>query len=82
MSESVQDVYGIPNYTGVHQCRQGKRGGGVSIFVKDTVQFKERIDLALSNDCIECVFVEIDGKTVGIQKMSLWVLFTDHQILT
>jgi len=65
LSVDTKDIYSIPDYTSVHQCRQERRGGGVSLYVHNSVQFKERVDISYSNNCIECVFIEIDRKVLG-----------------
>ena len=55
------DMYSIPNYRGVHKTRNGRRGGGVSLFIHESIEFTNRDDLSLLfNDVIESVFVEID----------------------
>jgi len=68
LQESTMDIYGIANYTATHQCRQGRRGGGVSLYVHNSIPYKERNDLLCNSDCIESVFIEFDGKMVGCQQ--------------
>jgi len=65
LTENNKDLYGITNYVSLHECRQDKRGGGVSLFIHNSVDFKNRPDLNQFNDCIESLFIEVDGRSVG-----------------
>ena len=55
---SVQ-CYGINGYKGEHQFRVDRRGGGVSIFICNTIDYKSRTDLNILNENTESVFIEI-----------------------
>jgi len=68
LNESNKDLYGIPNYVSLHKCRHDKRGGGVSLFIHNTVDFKNRPDLNQFNESIESMFIELDGKSIGKQR--------------
>ena len=50
-------LYNFPGFNMISNCRSG-RGGGVSIMLQENFSYKERHDLWLMNDSIECVFVE------------------------
>ena len=63
LSDTNLDLYSmcIPSYQAVHKTRKGRRGGGVSLFIHESIDFKIRNDLNLVfNDVVESVFVEID----------------------
>ena len=40
-------------------CRKHKAGGGVSLFIKEHVQYKNRTDLNILNEYMESNFIEI-----------------------
>ena len=46
----------ISGYNFIHHHRVNRAGGGVGIYLRDHLEFKHRVDLALSCDCVEsCV---------------------------
>lgn len=55
-------LYELPGYNSVHAIRQSRTGGGVSIFVKQNLNFIQRDDLILNNDegNVESIFVELE----------------------
>ena len=46
-------LYELPNYTSIHQVRHDRNGGGVSIYIPNSLSFK-----VLSNLCINSVDIE------------------------
>ena len=52
-------TYELPNYISTHQARSDRRGGGVSIYIHNSLKFKERSDLAINNKDIESLTLEI-----------------------
>ena len=52
------DAYFVSGYNKIDKTRNSGQGGGVSILLKEGIQFKERNDLSIVNDDIECIFVE------------------------
>ena len=60
LREHSCNLYGLENYDFVENHRKDKTGGGVGIFVNKSVQFKERNDLCLFDEYIECVIIEVD----------------------
>ena len=44
-----------------HQVRSDRRGGGVSIYVHKTFDFRVRSDLSVNNKDIESISVEISS---------------------
>ena len=60
LREHSCNLYGLENYDFVENHRKDKTGGGVGIFVYKSVQFKERNDLCLFDEYIECVIIEVD----------------------
>jgi exonuclease III len=49
----------INGYHTVSKYRQQKSGGGVSILVRDTIQYNVRDDISVFSDSVENVFIEI-----------------------
>ena len=54
------DLYDRDGYTHCKKYRANRRGGGISLFIKDTIKYKERHDLDLVSDPTESIFIEID----------------------
>ena len=53
----------IPGYTHVGNYRKNKKGGGVSILIRDGISYKRRLDLDVFEEGLtESVFVEIRSK--------------------
>jgi len=58
-------IYKIPGYNHVVKSRDG-RGGGVALYVIDSLKFNVRADLnAIANPSFECIFVEITSSEFG-----------------
>ena len=49
----------IPNYTPIHQPRLSKKGGGVCIFLHNSLTYKVREDLSINNSHCESITIEI-----------------------
>ena len=61
MKNSTRDQYTPKGLTHVFDDREKKRGGGASIFIKDSVQYKERKDLKsdFHGDLTISCFIEV-----------------------
>ena len=55
----------ISKYNHEYRHRTQQVGGGVSIFLRDNLEYSVRDDLSLCNECIESVYVEIDRRCIG-----------------
>ena len=56
-------LYQVPNYTPIHIIRKGSRkGGGVTLFVHSSLNYKERHNVSKSSDIIKTLSVEIINK--------------------
>ena len=52
-----------PNYTPIHQIRNnGQRGGGVAIYVHNSLDFKIPKSQSINSNDIECACIEINRK--------------------
>lgn len=55
-----QNIHPIENYSFVHNSRPDKTGGGVGLFIKESINFKSRQDLDLNNyNIMESIFIEL-----------------------
>ena len=55
-----EDILNIPGYKHKHHIRSNKKGGGVSIYILNTIPYKTRKHISLSKHISESVFIEID----------------------
>ena len=55
----------LDGYKAVHKYRPLRSGGGVSIFIQDSLEYFTREDLCHQNNSIESVFIEIDKHQSG-----------------
>ena len=56
------DKCGISGYASEHNIRENRRGGGVSLLIKDDIEYTIRNDLCNQNGILETLFIEIDKK--------------------
>ena len=54
------DRYGIDGYNAEHNCRPNGGGGGVSFYIKETIEYTVRDDLCFQNNILETLFIETD----------------------
>lgn len=68
LSDSNKQCYALQGYNHISQCRPNKTGGGVSLFVKDSLSFKVRHEFARNELYIEALFIEIPKGEGELQK--------------
>lgn len=68
LSEDKAKYCNIPNFQHVYKCRESGRGGGVSLYVKNGINFNVRDDLTNMSEYCECLFIEIDKDDVNMDK--------------
>ena len=57
---SNSDLYKLTNYSSIHQTRSsGKTGGGLAIFVHNSLTYSVRKDFSTNNEDIESLCIEI-----------------------
>ena len=61
-------LYTIPNYNFIENHRKNKSGGGVAIFLRDGIPYKQRTDLSVFNEYCESCFVEIEKSVFGHER--------------
>ena len=52
----------IPRYVSLHQARKNRRGGGLCIFLLESLSYKVRDDLAVNSSAIKCLCDEVFNK--------------------
>ena len=55
----------IPGYNSAHNFRDGRKGGGVSVFVRDTLNFDTFDELNISNEIFESVAIKLFCKNTN-----------------
>ena len=63
-NSATVDLYNIPGYQCVHKYRDDRRGGGVTLYIKDGLNFKIRHDLSDLGLNTDTVFIDIKGPHV------------------
>jgi hypothetical protein len=61
-------LFNIDGYTHEISTRDSKTGGGLSLYVKETLEYKVRHDLNHVSDDSEMLWIEIEGASVNHQK--------------
>ena len=62
LTEDNKNIFHLPGYSFISKCRDGKRAGGVGIYVHDDFNFVLRDNLSISNSCVESLFVDLTLK--------------------
>ena len=68
LKPSTVDLYGLGGYRPEHNFRPLQTGGGVSLFIKDSIEYTVRSSMCFNNDIIESLFIEIDKDALGKNK--------------
>merc|ERR1719232_573493 len=59
------DLHGISGYKAVHNYRKDKSGGGVSIFVREDIEFTLKSELTIMTPELETIFIEVKKGQAG-----------------
>ena len=51
----------VKGYNFININRQNRRGGGIGIYLRDFLVYKQRDDLNINNDSFESLFLEIEN---------------------
>jgi hypothetical protein len=65
LSDATVNAINLPGYSHFSSLRSGRTGGGVSLFIKNSIQHIACPDLTMCKDSIESVFVEIPKGTIA-----------------
>lgn len=68
VNNTTVDLCNLHDYTSEHLFRTNRRGGGVSLFILNSVEYSVRKDLNILNDNVEALFIEINGDLVNTKK--------------
>ena len=68
LNNTTCQLYKMDNYNMIDNHRDDKMGGGVAIFLKNDIAYKQRTDLIVFNDCCESTFVEVNKSVFGFKK--------------
>ena len=60
-----ESLYSLNDYQSEHNIRTNKGGGGVSIFIKNGIEYCERPDLKIQDKNLETLFIEIQKGQLG-----------------
>ena len=60
LKEHNVDTFSLDGYNSEHNIRKLRNGGGVSLFIRENIEYFVRDDLTYQNENIECLFIEID----------------------
>ena len=55
-------TFQLKNYNVIHQVRNSRKGGGLCIFINESLCCKLRKDLSINSEAIESLFIEICNK--------------------
>ena len=56
------NLFKLPQYKSIHQVRRTGKGGGIAVFLHESLTFNVRHDLSVNNADIEALCVEIINK--------------------
>ena len=65
LDDSKEALHDISNYTCLHRYRQNRKGGGVTITVRNGVAFKVRNDLEFVHSVTDSIFIEVEKNIFG-----------------
>ena len=70
------ELHGLTGYKAVHNYRKKKAGGGVSIFIRDDIEFIHKPNLSVMTPELETIFIEVKKGQAGNHKdMLLGVIY-------
>lgn len=59
LSDDVTQLYNIPGYNFLSNCRHNKTGGGVGFYINDSIDYKLLSTCSYMYDFIETIFIEV-----------------------
>ena len=65
LDEYKHDLNDLPDYNCIHRFREGRRGEGVSLCLRNGIAYTNRNDLEYFDCEMESVFIEIDSTVFG-----------------
>ena len=68
LSENNAESYSFSGYNHVFNYRDNRLGGGVSLFIDNSILFNKRDDLTVESCVMETIFIEIDKSAFQLSK--------------
>jgi exonuclease III len=68
LNDQTCNLFNLNGYNSHHYCRPVKRGGGVSLYIKNNISNKMRNDLAKCDENLESIFVEVNKHNFNFTK--------------
>ena len=65
LDENKQHFYDLPDYNCIHRFREGRRGGRVSLWMRNGISFTNSNDLGYFDSEMETIYFEIDTTKFG-----------------
>ena len=76
LADHNYDLYGIDGYHFEENHRSSRSGGGVGLFINNSIEFLRRKDLEINNELIESVFIEVPVcHSLGSRKVIIGVVY-------
>lgn len=72
-SHSTVDAAHLPNYSHVSSCRHDRNGGGVSLFIRNGLQYLVPSELSVMSESFESLFIEFPKGSLCNYPKSLYV---------
>lgn len=67
-NENNVNRYDMDGYVHEYNYRKSRKGGGVSLFIKNNIKYKPRADLDVICESAEALFIEVSKDVVGCDK--------------
>ena len=68
LNDATCSLYNIDGYHSENNYRTTRKGGGVSLYIKNSIEYKTRSDLDYSENVIESKFIEISKEAISSDK--------------
>ena len=66
LDESKQDLFDLEGYNCLHKFRKEKRGGGVTLYIENGIDFINRPDFEYFDSEMESLFIEAEGSSFNL----------------
>ena len=68
VNDNTYSLYDLEGYSSSFKYRTNRSGGGVSLFIKNGINFNVREDLSVVSQHMECIFIEIEKSVFKTSK--------------
>ena len=75
LTETNCDLYEMTGYVSEHNYRKHRKGGGVSLYIQDHIEYKYRSDLIEFNEILETLFIEIPRNIYSEKPIIIGVVY-------